>query len=162
MFFFLVFIFDYVKAVFFTILTNYSQVTTDILAAESLAEIPILDQSLYITIYFPCSRCTRWCSSLDYYFSSFFSFSHLQVCAAVFLLCSGFYWVRVLILANRSDGWDKCPLSPWSKCKALRLGVHLILLYFTRILFWVRRLFFYFVGVGVGVDVGVGGGLFCL
>ena len=50
---------------------------------------------------------------------------------------------------------------PGSKCKALRLRVHLILLYFIRILFWVRRLFFYF--VGMGVDVGVGGGLFlCL
>ena len=51
---------------------------------------------------------------------------------------------------------------PGSKCKALRLEVHLIFLYFIRILFWVRRLFFYFVGVGVGVDVdvGVGGELF--
>ena len=38
---------------------------------------------------------------------------------------------------------------PGSKCKALRLGVHLILLYF------IRMLFFY---LDVGVDVG--GGLF--
>ena len=44
---------------------------------------------------------------------------------------------------------------PGSKCKALRLGVHLILLYFISILFCVRRLFFYF--VDVGVDVGDGG-----
>ena len=51
---------------------------------------------------------------------------------------------------------------PGSKCEALRLGVHLILLYFIRILFWVRRLFFYFVDVDVGVDVDVDvdGGLF--
>ena len=32
-------------------------------------------------------------------------------------------------------------------------------LYFIRILFWVRRLFFY-LAVDVGVDVGVDGGLF--
>ena len=50
-------------------------------------------------------------------------------------------------------------IPPGSNCKALRLGVHLILLYFISILFCVRRLFFYFdvdVDVDVGVDVGVG------
>ena len=46
---------------------------------------------------------------------------------------------------------------PGSKCEALRLGVHLILLYFIRISLLTRRFFFYF---DVGVDVDVGGGLF--
>ena len=103
-FFFLVFIFDFVKAVF-TILRIIVKFRQDILAAEILT--PILDQSLYITIYFPCSRCTRWCSSLLFFF---FSFSHFLVCAAVFYCAAFFSWVRVRILANRSDGWDKCPL----------------------------------------------------
>ena len=57
-FFFLVFIFDFVKAVF-TIIRIIVKFRQDILAAEILTEIPILDQSLYITIYFPCIRCTR-------------------------------------------------------------------------------------------------------
>ena len=46
---------------------------------------------------------------------------------------------------------------PGSKCQALRLGVHLIPLYFIRIS--ILKIIFYF-GVGVGVGVGVGGGLF--
>ena len=47
---------------------------------------------------------------------------------------------------------------PGSKCEALRLGVHLILLYFIRILVVGTEIIFYLVGVGVGVDVD--GGLF--
>ena len=46
---------------------------------------------------------------------------------------------------------------PGSKCEAFRLGVHLILLYFIRILVMGTEIIFYF---GVGVGVGVGGGLF--
>ena len=42
-----------------------------------------------------------------------------------------------------------------SKCEALRLGVHLILLYFIMISLLYPKPFFYF-----GVDVGAGDGLF--
>ena len=48
---------------------------------------------------------------------------------------------------------------PLSKSEALRLGVHLILLYFIRISLLSTKIFFY---LGVDVDVGVGGRLFCL
>ena len=44
---------------------------------------------------------------------------------------------------------------PGSKCEAFRLGVHLILLYFIRILVMGTEIIFYF-----GVGVGVGDGLF--
>ena len=46
---------------------------------------------------------------------------------------------------------------PGSKCEALRLGVHLILLYFISISLLTPKIIFYFC---VGVDVGVGDGLF--
>jgi len=50
---------------------------------------------------------------------------------------------------------------PGSKSEALRLAVHLIVLYFIRISFFPRRILFYFgVDVGVDVDVDVDGGLF--
>ena len=62
-------------------------------------------------------------------------------------------WRKIHTIPGSSNKNQFYP--PGSKSEALRLGVHLILLYFIKILFWVRRLFFY-----LDVGVGVGGGLF--
>ena len=48
---------------------------------------------------------------------------------------------------------------PESKNETLRQGVHLILLYFIRILLLTAQIIFY-LGMGVGVDVGMAGGFF--
>ena len=47
---------------------------------------------------------------------------------------------KLKFLYNNIQLWSNI-YPPGSKCEALRLGVHLILLYFIRISFWVRRYF---------------------
>ena len=62
--------------------------------------------------------------------------------------------IKLLILSSPLTAYRKFMYPPGSKCKALRLGVHLILLSFIRISLLTPKIIFYFVGVGVG------GGLF--
>ena len=50
--------------------------------------------------------------------------------------------IKLFILSSPLTAYRKFIYPPGSKCKALRLGVYLILLYFIRILFWVRNYFF--------------------